>query len=71
MSAKLAGLPCLVRMRRPCRGRGDGKIYSQKLDDESPQIIAGRLTEKLPLALKGSAPDGFHREIVYPKHGIA
>jgi len=58
-------------MRGIAGGRGNGKIYSQKLDGESPQIIAGRLTEKLRLALKGSAPDGFHREIVYPKHGIA
>ena len=50
-----------------------GKTYSQKLDGESPRIIAARLTKKIRTALstRPAQVAGFNRQIVYPKLGIA
>jgi len=49
-----------------------GKTYSQKLDGESPRIIAARLTKKLRLAFRGKAGNSdFNRPLIYPKIGIA
>jgi len=51
-----------------------GKTYSQKLDGETPRLIAARLTKKIRLALRGTRPGqvaGFNRQIIYPPLGIA
>jgi hypothetical protein len=49
-----------------------GRTYTSKLDGETPQLIAGRLTKKLRDALHGkdAAPSGFNRQIVYSNKGI-
>src|SRR5262245_4956199 len=51
-----------------------GKTYSQKLDCESPRIIAARLTKKLRLGLQAKNPGavaGFNRQLIYPPLGLA